>query len=760
MLPKPSPNKPGPLVPETQEIRGRVEFVRHHNDGNGFTVMDVLGPERERICVVAFINSIQRGDHVACRGTFVDSPKFGRQFKAQHAQIIVPEQGNALEEYLANGAIPGIGAVLAKRLVKRFGSSLPKTIEETPEKLAQVRGISISKANEIHLAWMKHKRAIGEIREMASLGLPADVAVAIQKQVEGSAVEILKTNPYSLIGKVRAMTFTLADMVGSKVGIVQDDPRRVSAGMHAVLVDAGMSGHTYMEDDAFLKACSKFLQIDPSDVRKNIIAAMATNNVVRHEWADLGVQKDGYLYAAREIHHAERNAAANIKRLLANRGNAVMDARKAIESLNKQERLAGIKLDSSQRRAAENVLTHKLSIITGGPGVGKTTITRLIVSALVDEGHKVVLCSPTGRAAKRLAEATDMPAATIHRTLKYDPAFDEFTHCFVNPLEADVVIVDEASMIPVTLMSALVDALDDHASLILIGDADQLPSVGAGNAFADLIESGKIHVEKLQHVHRQAADSFIILNAQAINKGDMPIIKPNNPACLSDFHLCTFSSPQKIHQVALDLYMNRIPARFGFQPGKDIQIITPTNKGINGVHAFNEDLQQRLNPKTCDNSPAGWNRKFRKGDKVIQTANNYELEVFNGDIGHVVAVHPKNGSMTVDFDGMEVTYDRSSIRDLQLAYAITIHKSQGSEYPATIVVMDNETPIMHMRNLLYTAATRGSKLVVIVGHPEAIRRAVTNAHVSPRNTLLQHMLGRKDVTRNDAGLIELLTRTA
>jgi len=720
-------------------IAGSISYVLVHNEKNGYTVMDVIKKSGKRARVVGFTSKAEVGQYIQCEGKVILDPKFGEQFKADTIAEAITDDKCDLIEYLSTGIVNGVGPGIAKRLGKAFGSELRHVLDKEPERMITVDGIGKKKVQEIGAAWKSHQSAINVTQKLMGIGLSVEMAVLIQKKYGNRALKMVEFRPYSIMLDIRQITFQIADMMGFKVGIGRADPQRVIAGLIEIMKkQTSNGGHTYIDQKDLIKQAATFLRIQEDTISINIMSAIHKEYLTKTEFKAIGIDKEGFAISLSSVFNAEQNLCNSLLRIIRNKKSCTLSEKKALKQIAKAEKKSSINLGDDQKKALMTSLRNKFSVITGGPGVGKTSITKMLVDIFDKEKAKIKLCSPTGRAAKVLSNSTNREAKTIHRTLIYDPNEGEFVHNSTNLLDVDVLIVDEFTMVSATLADHLFDAIPDECIVVLIGDIDQISSIGAGDVFADIIHSGMIPVSTLKNVYRQAKNSMIIKNSQRINSGEMPRAISVNQE--SDFYLWNRRTQADIHQGVIEMFTKKIPNKFGFKPLEDIQIITMTNKGENGVHAFNQSIQKIINPKTSFNCPNGWRRHIRKNDKVIQTVNDYELGVYNGDIGYVTDINTKKNELTVWFDGQYVTYNSEAINNLSLAYAITIHKAQGSEFKACIIVIDNEAPVMQTRDKLYTALTRAKELALLTGNPAAIRNCVETDKSHSRNTMLGHLL--------------------
>jgi len=704
--------------PVTEEISGVIERVTFHNDESGFCVLRVRARgQRDETTVVGSLPSVTAGEWLTAEGWWVRDKEHGLQFKARAMKTVPPTTAEGIERYLGSGLVKGIGPVLAKRLVGRFGAEVLGVIDNRAAELESVDGIGPKRRERIAHAWQEAKQVREIMLFLHSHGVGTSRAVRIFKTYGEQAIEKVRSNPYTLAKDIHGIGFATADQIAQKVGIPRDSINRARAGIDHVLLEATSDGHCALPLGKLKLAAVKLLEVQEAIVEE-ALSQMLTSGALLLE------EIDGEpLVFLPHLRRAEEGIAGRIRWLA---GMATVyppiDFDKAVAWC---EQRTGKTLAPSQREALKTVFANRVVVITGGPGVGKTTLVNSILMILRAKGVKCLLCAPTGRAAKRLTETTGLEAKTIHRLLEIDPATGRFTRNESKPLSCDLLVVDETSMVDVPLMHSLVRALPNHASLILVGDVDQLPSVGPGTVLKDLIESGMVSVVWLTEVFRQAAGSRIITNAHRIRRGQMPDVRGADPN--SDFHFVERDEPEKIAATLVKLVQERIPKRFGMDPIGDVQVLCPMNRGSLGVRELNEALQRVLNPPR-PGEPAverfGW--RFQMRDKVIQTENDYGKDVFNGDVGIVERVDPVEQQVAVRFEDRLVKYDFGELDEVAPAYAVTIHKSQGSEFPAVVIPLATQHYMLLQRNLIYTGITRGKRLLVLIGQRKALGIAVRN----------------------------------
>ena len=729
---------PADAVPEDQEqLEGVIDHVVFRNKENGYTVAHLKPMDGSAaVPVVGNFASVNAGMPVTLTGRWVMHPRFGKQFSVSNYKTDIPRSEVGIRKYLT-GFIKGVGPVMAKRIVDHFGEDAVSIIEEDPTRLREVPGIGRSKAEKIAVSWREQQRIKDVMMFLQSHNISMGYALKIYQQYGEAAVDVLREDPYVLSSDIFGIGFRIADRIAMNLGMDKDSRVRLRAGLMYVLGEARNEGHVFLPAEKLVAEAVRILEAQQENVEAALAESLAADQML--------VEDEGRIYLA-PYHFSEKSVATRMAALIAagtggKTGPLTADERRSVE------RGLGFALSGEQRRVMDVLAQEKVVVLTGGPGTGKTVTTKAVIRLFKLRGFRVLLAAPTGRAAKRLSEATQAPACTIHRLLEYKPMNSSFERNEENPLEADLVILDEISMMDTLLMHHFLKAVKTHTRLLLIGDVDQLPSVGAGNILRDLIASERVATVRLSRIFRQQQGSSIIDNAHRINCGDMPSLKAQGPD--SNFFFFNKNDPEEALAQILDLCTKRIPKKFRYNPIRDIQVISPMYRGVVGVDNLNKMLQQELNPArdvTCGN------HTYRLGDRVMQIKNNYDKEVYNGDVGLVRHINVDANKLFVEFPEHRVEYLFSELDQVVLAYAITVHKSQGTEYPVVVVPMTTHHYPMLQRNLVYTAITRARDMVVIVGAAKAIAIAVKNNKIEERYTALaeriQAALDDKDLFRN------------
>lgn len=747
---------------ESQTIDAVLERMRYVHEESAWTVAEASVPgRREPITVVGNLLGVQPGENLRLRGHWEQDRKYGEQFRVTSFMPIKPATLTGIEKYLGSGLVQGIGRALAARLVRHFQLETLEVIEHHSERLTEVEGIGPVRSRRIREAWLEQRDIQEVMIFLQSHGVSPSYAVRIYKTYGRRAMAVVRENPYQLALDVFGIGFRIADRIAAEIGIPRDSPQRAAAGALHALSESTDEGHCYFPRPALVERATDLLTVPPELVETALGDLAAAGRIVIEPLGPLNGPRplgspgpDHAVYLA-SLYNAERGAAGHLRALLDTPARPIrIDPLRAVAWFEEQQ---GITLATEQRTAIIRAVSSKLLVITGGPGTGKTTIINGIIRILEKKERRLLLCAPTGRAAKRMQQATGREARTAHRLLEFSAQERRFQRDRDHPLEVDVLIVDEVSMVDVVLLYQLLKAVPDAAQLILVGDVDQLPSVGPGSVLRDVIDSGAADVVRLQHIFRQAEASHIVVNAHRINAGEMPELSggrstgddatSDEPS--RDFYFIERDDPPAIVATIKQLVAQRIPQRFGHHSVDDIQVLTPMQRGALGVAQINVELQALLNPAlpaadgTARELVRG-SRVFREGDKVMQVINNYDLDVFNGDIGRIARIDPEERLALVRFDDREVTYQLADLDELVLAYACSIHKSQGSEYPAVVVPLHTQHYVMLRRNLLYTAVTRGKKLVVLVGSRKAVSLAIKTERVEARYSRLAERLRADD----------------
>lgn len=710
-------------------LSGIVERVTYHNQENGFCVLRVkVKGNRELVTLVGNVPSISPGEYIKSSGNWKNSPDHGLQFKADFLKALPPNTLEGIEKYLGSGLIKGIGPHFAKKLVKKFGDEVFDVIELKPERLTEIEGVGKKRAQSICTNWGEQKIVREIMVFLQSHGVGTARATRIFKTYGDDAIKIVSENPYQLARDIRGIGFMSADTIARNLGIAHDSLIRAQAGINHTLLEAASEGHCGLPEEELLGKAGKLLEIHEPILKQAIQAELEAGFIISDAI-------DGIKSIFMASYYAyEKNIAAKLKSLAKDKPSwEEIDTDKAIQWAEKK---TNIQLAENQRLAVQTALTSKTMVITGGPGTGKTTIINAILTVLRAKKVRVKLCAPTGRAAKRLSESTGLEALTIHRLLEIDPSCGKFKRDEDYPLDCSCLIIDESSMVDVQLFHSLIKAIPQDAALLIVGDVDQLPSVGAGKVLSDIIDSRIIPVVRLTQIFRQAKTSDIITNAHKINKGTLPDLR--SAGVETDFYF-TESEPENAMAKIITIIKERIPKKFGLNPLCDVQVLCPMRRGGVGSQAINIELQKVLNPN-YESGVEKYGQRFAVGDKVMQIVNDYDKDVYNGDIGYIKLHKEEEKEMVIMFDGRDVIYDYTDLDQITLAYATTIHKSQGSEYPAVIMPVTMQSFMMLKRNLIYTGVTRGKKLVVIIGQKKALAMAVKNTKGLKRYSKLKEWL--------------------
>lgn len=721
-------------------FEGIIEEIVFRNTENGYTVLS-LKPDRGRpLTVVGTLPFLEKGESIRVEGEWTQHRDYGNQLKASRYETIEPESKIAIERYLASGIIRGIGPATAKLLVKKFGKDTLEIMDNHPDRLLEIDGIGPKRAQSILESFQERRNFRLIMMYLFGLGLTPGMAQKILKRYQENAKIVIEENPYRLIEDISGIGFHTADSIALSMGFQPNDERRIKSGVKFVLWDAENNfGHTYLPLKKLLSEAHAIMNVAPDLIERTISFLIMKGEIVAEE------ENGEKIIYLTNLYQAEAEIAVRIMKLMAYKEECDYEE-KILSTAASLHETSGMTLSDHQLKALKTAAREKVCVITGGPGTGKTTLIKCLIRLFSEEGE-IELCAPTGRAAKRMTEATGIEARTIHRMLEYSGESEIFLRNSDSPLSAKTIIVDEMSMVDVFMMRSLLKAVKNGARLILSGDADQLPSVGAGNVLYDLIESSMIPVVRLTEIFRQAQESAIILNAHKINKGEAPQVNGKN----TDFFLERTKSVDQTITSVLNLTKTRLPNYMNLDPLKDIQVMAPLKKSEYGVHNLNAVLQESLNPKGIKAEIRRGETVFRLGDKVMQVKNNYTLEwtkddndgegVFNGDIGFVTRINEEDKELTVTFDdGREAVYSQDTLEELELSYCMSVHKSQGSEFEAVVLVLFSGPAMLMTRNLLYTAVTRAKRLVVIVGKEDCIRQMVSNNRITKRYSALSRRL--------------------
>lgn len=736
------------LTPKTPEkLLATVERVTFYSAENGYSVLKVDPNDAPfdamardgTVTVVGILPEVKPGETVEFQGVWHPDPKWGLQFRAEKMRAILPTSKKGIARYLAD-AVHGVGPNIAQKIVDHFGTNTLRILSDNPEKLHEVKGINEKRIEEIIKVWKANAAERDTMIFLQEYGVSARFAKRVYEFYGEETIFAVKENPYRLADEIYGIGFTKADVIAQEMGIGVDSVYRIQAGLTYALETLSRSGHTYAPRDVLIDTTAELLKLNDRRRIEEMIAHQVEKKDVFQDTLAID-DRTVEAYYLPKFYHSEVGAMRLLHHMLSERStllasspNIKRDVKSYIDTILKR---SDITLTEQQQGAIFAALTQKLSVLTGGPGTGKTTTLRMVIEALEGlNNRKVALAAPTGRAAKRLSEATSREASTIHRMLKFQPMGWYFEHDESNPLEIDMLILDETSMLDLVLFYNVLKALPPHAHLMLVGDIDQLPSVGAGNVLRDVIDSGLAHVTRLGQIFRQDSRSHIVSNAHKINQGKMPYLSNES----DDFFFFRMEYPQEVGDMIVDLVVNRVPSKFGFDPIEHIQVLAPMYRGAIGVNALNDALQMKLNGHKHKAEVRFEKRLYRVGDKVMQTKNNYEKGIFNGDSGRITSINKKESTVQVRIDGALIDYKFTELEQLVLAYCISTHRSQGSEYPVVIMPVMPQQYIMLQRNLLYTAITRAQKIVILVGTDKAVYMAVSNDKVAGRFSGLRSRL--------------------
>ncbi len=739
----------------SDQLRGIVERVTYYSEETGYSVVRLNVPGQSGlVTVVGNLPEVQPGESLRLAGRWTAHPQYGRQFKAEQCEQVLPATVEGIRRYLGSGLVKGVGPVTAARIVLRFGADTLRVLDEEPRRLREALGVGPKRAAAIATAWEEQKHIREVMLFLQSHGVTTGLAVKIYKAYGDDALRVVQEDPYRLARDIWGVGFKTADKIARALGLPPDAPSRVQAGVAHALGQLAGEGHVYAPEPDLVSAATKLLEVPP-ELTRQAIEHLDTDEIVRretliyptaegdHRGSPLQrspgrgassrspqVREERAVYLT-PFYYGEIGVTHRLQALVENPTTRLLSFRSVDWDalLAQVTRDSAIELSPQQREAVRAALTHKVTVLTGGPGTGKTVTVRTVIGALEALDYRYALCAPTGRAAKRLSEATGRPAKTVHRMLGYSP-LEGFRRNQEHPLEVDCLIVDEASMLDLLLTNHLLKAVDPAAHVLFVGDVDQLPSVGAGDILRDVIGSGRAAVVQLTTIFRQAAGSGIVVNAHRINQGQIPILNE-----FDDFYFFSAQDPQEAADLLVDIVQQRIPSKFGFDPLDDVQVLAPMYRGACGVNNLNTRLQEALNPaspRKAERRLAG--RAFRVGDKVMQVRNNYNKDVYNGDIGRVTGIDPVEQALVVTIDDRPVVYDWGEVDELVHAFAVSVHKSQGAEYTAIVMPVLTQHYLMLQRNLFYTGITRAKRLVVLVGTRRAIAIAVHNDKVRERHS--------------------------
>lgn len=699
-----------------------MERITYQNAENGYSVMKVaVKGYSDLVTLVGSLLEVPVGSVLLCEGEWKVDRKYGRQFICSTWEEVMPATVYGIEKYLGSGLVKGIGPKFAKLIVGKFGTDTIEVIENDIKRLYEVPGIGKKRVERIAESWEKQKDIKNVMLFLQGYGVSTAFAAKIYRQYAKESIDKVKENPYRLADDIWGIGFKTADSIASKMGYGKNDLRRCRSGLLYTLNRLADEGHVYAVEEQLVEAAEKLLEADECPVREAMGNMLAAEDLI----------EDGDAIYLPPFYHSECGVAGRLRALAANDAACGLFGDDFdIQALQKE---TGIEYDEVQVQAIRQAIASKLMVLTGGPGTGKTTTTRAIIAALRHAGLRIILAAPTGRAAKRMSEATGMEAKTIHRMLEYNPA-DGYKRNSENPLEGDALIVDECSMIDIILMNNLMKAIPQSMRLVFVGDVDQLPSVGAGNVLRDIIDSGSIPVVRLTKIFRQAQRSRIVMSAHAVNQGSFPDLSNGKD---TDFFFIKDDEAESVAQQIVNLVQTRLPKAYNLS-SSEIQVLTPMQRGVVGAASLNMSLQQALNPAGPALFRGGYT--FRQGDRVMQLRNNYDKDVYNGDLGFITSVDETERTLSADFDGKAVEYEASELDELTLAYATTIHKSQGSEYAVVVMPVLMNHFVMLQRNLIYTGITRAKRICILIGSTKALAYAIKNMAVLKRNTMLKDRL--------------------
>jgi exodeoxyribonuclease V alpha subunit len=718
------------------EIRAQIERITYQNEENGYTIARAqVSGRRDLVTVVGNLYLAHAGEVLKLEGEWHNHPKFGEQFRVASYEAVVPATVTGIEKYLGSGLIKGIGPVMAKRLVSRFGLETLSIIETDIQRLHEVQGIGEKRIGMIRTAWDDQKEIRDVMLFLQGHGVTPSYGAKIFRQYGKESISVVRDNPYRLATDIFGIGFITADRIAEKLNVPKESPMRAEAGILYVLHQLSDDGHVCYPYELLIGKSGEILGVGRETIVQALDRLVLDKKIIIEDCNTSGdAHLDNRAVYLVKFHVSETGVAQKLKSLLSRGRITSFERNKAVDWVQGELK---IRLADNQKQAVRESLATKLMVVTGGPGTGKTTVINAIIMIAKRLGQKVLLAAPTGRAAKRMTEATAQEAKTIHRLLEFNPKEGKFKRDDNAPLDAGLIVIDETSMVDTVLMYHLLRAVPGDATVIFVGDVDQLPSVGAGNVLKDIIDSGIIPTVRLTEIFRQARESLITVNAHRVNNGEMPVIVPDGGR-LHDFFFFQIDEPEKALEKIIELCREKIPGKFRYDPIEDIQILTPMHRGIVGAANLNAELQKALNPSQDELVRTG--KVFKRGDKVMQIRNNYDKEVFNGDVGRISRIDREAQEVIVQYDGRPVSYEYSELDEIVVAYAVSVHKSQGSEYPVIVMPVHTQHYMLLQRNLLYTGITRGKRLVILVGTMKAIAIAVKNSKTQQRYTLLKERL--------------------
>lgn len=722
------------MVQKTENITGTVDRFLFQGADNGFTICIVIDTKKNQaITAKGYLPNLQAGQEVSLFGNWIFHPKFGKQFEVQKYQITLPSSPNGLKKYLGSGLIKGIGQIYAEKLVAHFGCEILKIINEQPDRLQEVAGIGAKRIEQIKNSWQQQREVSNIMVFLQDKEISTSYAIKIYKKYGQNSIAVLQENPYRLADEIWGIGFKVADAIATKLGIAHDSIKRIKSGINYAINSAVGQGHLYVELDNLRKQAYEFLELNPTEHGTKL--KQAFQDLHQNEIIKVVKYNNQHFVTLSQFLFTEKSIAKKINLMLESGASYQFDLDKIYHQM--RTNTGPVQLNDHQQLAIISALKNKLTIITGGPGTGKTTLIKQLLAILDHHQIGYKLAAPTGRAAKRISESTNKFAATIHRLLEFDVSTMKFVHNEQNTLQTPFLIIDEASMIDTFLINSILKALSLNTHLILIGDIDQLPSVGAGNVLSDLIKSTRVPYTQLTEIFRQAQDSLIIINAHRVNHGEFPTSQ-GLEQIQKDFIFIKEEQPEKL-PVHFEHILKNILIRYRILPSQ-MNVLSPMHRGTAGTQKINFDLQKLLNPGNNDQIISHSGYSYKITDRVMQLKNNYDKNIYNGDIGTIVEIKTTEQTLTCNYDGRLVEYEFSELDEITLAYAVSIHKSQGSEYDAVIIPIFTQHFTLLQRNLLYTAITRAKKLCILIGQPKAIAMTVKNNKTIERKTFLKQLL--------------------